>query len=142
MIELNISFLIQMANFLVLLVLLNFVLYRPIRGIIKERREKMDSLAAEAEKFQQKTTQTREEMEEVLRQARADGLKRVDGFKNEGHEEEASRLTSLNQEVETETAKANTQIKEQMAKARDALLEQVDEFSLTLAEKLLGRSLA
>ena len=141
MIELNISFFIQMANFLVLLVLLNFVLYRPIRGMIKKRREKMDSLAAEAEKFLQKTTQTHEEMEAILHQARADGLKRVDGFKKEGHEEEASRLASLNQEVEAETAKASTQIKEQLAKARDALLGQVDEFSHTLAEKILGRSL-
>ncbi len=38
MIEINLSLLIQMANFLVFLLLMNLVLYRPIRRIVANRK--------------------------------------------------------------------------------------------------------
>ena len=42
MIELNWTFFVQFANFVITLMVLNLVLYRPIRGIIKKRAEAMD----------------------------------------------------------------------------------------------------
>ncbi len=55
MIDINVTLFIQMANFLVFLILMNFVLYRPIRRIVAERKklisekqEGIESLEAQA----------------------------------------------------------------------------------------------
>ena len=39
MIDINVSLFIQMANFLIFLLLMNFVLYRPIRRIVAQRKK-------------------------------------------------------------------------------------------------------
>ena len=44
MISVDVSLFIQIANFLFLIWVLNIILYRPIRGIIRQRKEKFDKL--------------------------------------------------------------------------------------------------
>jgi F-type H+-transporting ATPase subunit b len=45
---------IQIANFLLLLVLLNAILYRPIRRILKNRREELDGFQKKIQDFEGK----------------------------------------------------------------------------------------
>ena len=51
MIDLNITLLIQLVNFLITLVVLNFLIIRPVRELIKKRNENMTRLINEAEKI-------------------------------------------------------------------------------------------
>jgi len=139
-IEINVSLLFQMANFLVLLLLLNIVLYRPLRGLIKHRREKMDSLAAETEQSRQRQDEINQELAENLRQAQAQGTDSRMELKAQGKDAEKELLARVHQEMEAESAQIAEQIRDQMGQARQALLGQVEAFSLAMAEKILGRS--
>ena len=58
MIDINYSLFIQMANFLVFLFVMNFVLYRPIRRIVAERK-KMISEKQESVESLEATGQSR-----------------------------------------------------------------------------------
>jgi len=142
MIDLNISFFIQMANFLLLLFLLNVVLFRPIRGIIQQRREKLADLAAQAEQFRQQMEEADQERQNHLRQAQSDGFERKNDLKNQAAERERSLLAKTNQDLAAEAAQVRSQIQAQIETARQGLLGQVDGFGLALAEKMLGRSLS
>lgn len=54
MLDLNITMLFQLANFLITLFVLNLLLIRPIRKIIRDRKALMDNLSGEAESLRQK----------------------------------------------------------------------------------------
>ncbi len=140
MIDINISVFIQMANFLVLLVLLNLVLYRPIRAILKQRQERIEGLSAEAESCRLKLEETDRELVEGRRQAQAEGGTFRNELRNQGLDQEKDLLAKIQAEMDGESAKMMDQIKDQMAKARQELLGQIDSFSLVAAQKILGRS--
>lgn len=140
MIDINISTLIQMANFLVLLVFLNFVLYRPIRAILKQRQERMEGLSAEADSCRHKLEESELELIQGRRQAQSEGGSFRNELRNEALASEKDLLAKIQAEMDSEAAKMGEQIKDQMAKARQDLLGQVDSFSLVAAQKILGRS--
>jgi F-type H+-transporting ATPase subunit b len=54
MIDLDYTFFVQLVNFLVILTVLNLILYRPIRGIIKKRAEVMSEKLGTIEDFASK----------------------------------------------------------------------------------------
>ena len=139
-IDINISVLYQMANFLVLLVLLNLVLYRPLRAIIRQRQERMEGLSAEAESCRVKQEETGRELAEGRRQAQTEGGAFRNELRSQGLEQEKDLLAKIQSELEGESTKMMEQIKDQVAKARQELLGQVDSFSLVAAQKILGRS--
>ncbi len=140
MIDINISVFIQMANFLVLLVFLNIVLYRPIRAILKQRRERMEGLSAETESCRHRLEETDRELVEGRKKAQAEGGSVRNELRNEGLAREKELLAKIQGEMDGESAKMAEQIKEQMAQARQDLLGQIDSFSLVAAQKILGRS--
>ncbi|MFC1863408.1 ATPase, partial [Thermodesulfobacteriota bacterium] len=60
----NYSLFIQIANFLVLLFVLNIILYRPIRKILYKRREEMATTKSVAEDLEKKSDIVSTELQE------------------------------------------------------------------------------
>ena len=54
MIDINISLLIQLINFIVLLIILNFILFKPIRQIMQEREQGISSALGDAKNAQER----------------------------------------------------------------------------------------
>ena len=52
MLDLNITMLFQLVNFFVALILLNVLLIRPIRNILRQRKSGMDGMGSEAASFE------------------------------------------------------------------------------------------
>lgn len=142
MIDINVSLFIQIANFLILLLLLNIVLYKPLRGMMRQRREKMDGLAADAESNRQRREDAAQELMDGLREAQVAGMERRSTLKNEGTTVESEILAKVHREMDAESAKVAEQIKEQIGQARDALKSQIEGFAESAAEKILGRSVS
>lgn len=140
MIDINISVFIQMANFLVLLVLLNFVLYRPLRAILKQRRERMEGLAAEAQSFHLKREETDQELTQGRHKARAEGGAVRNELRDQGQAREKELLAKIQSEMDAESAQMAEQISAQIAQARQELMGQVESYSRVAAQKILGRS--
>ena len=140
MIDIDYSVFIQMGNFLLLLVLLNLVLYRPLRAMLKERRERMEGLAAEADSLRQKLEETDKELTEGRRQAQAEGGAVRNELRNQGLAQEKELLARIQDEMDAESVRTAEQITAQMGQARQDLLGRVDEYSLVAAQKILGRS--
>lgn len=80
MVDLNITLWIQLANFLVTLVVLNYLLISPIRKIIRKRKDNVEGLIGEIEAFTAEKQQLLDEYESELRKAReAAAIYRKDG---------------------------------------------------------------
>ncbi len=137
MIKLDMSLIIQLVNFLILLAVLNLIFYRPIRSIIKKRAERLSSDMSEIEEFNGKAKNKLQEYEQTLTEARQEGVEIRNSYKEEGKKEEKSKLAEANQEASQYLDSARQETKEQEKKARETLDQQVDQFAKLVADRIL-----
>jgi F-type H+-transporting ATPase subunit b len=140
MLEINSTIIIQIINFLVLLLVLNILLYRPIRGIISRRNNEMYSLQGVVDEFQKKIMQQEVEVEESAVLARKEGYQERERLKGQGLGEEKRILQEASSSAEEKVGQAKKEIDAKLAEVKKTLEEQVSLFSSELAEKILGRS--
>ena len=140
MLNINITLFIQIANVLILLYILNKILYRPIRTIIKKRKETIDDFTERIEELDREVQAALEKFQAELREARRAGRQKVQVLKEEAFKEEKNLLDEAKKEAERLIASIREKIKEEIGQAREQLRGQIQIFSLQLAEKILGRS--
>ena len=140
MLQINYTLFIQIANFLVLLYLLNLLLFRPIRRIISRRNEEISSLESAVEDFQDRSSRNEEGIQEGMVQARKEGYGEAERLKSEGQVEERKLLQEAGSQAEGKIGAAKTEIETKMTDVRKALEDQVAAFSKEFSEKILGRS--
>ncbi len=137
----NITVLFQIANFLLLLFLLNIIVYRPIRKILGQRGDEVVSYQEMVEDFQGRSEKDAKTLEENMAGARSEGFKEKENLKRAGLEEEKLMLQEAISSTEEKIGKAKGEIDRSRVQARQSLEEEVRVFSQELAEKILGRSI-
>jgi F-type H+-transporting ATPase subunit b len=142
MININITLLIQMANFLILLFLLNLVLYRPIRRIIQKRNQVIDDFTTTIDSMTKSAQEAMNTFAQKIREARAQGAANVQTLKDQAHEAESKLIAAKNQEAQARISQIRKQLESEIQETRGKLQAQVQAFSLAVAEKILGRSIS
>jgi len=132
---------LQILNFLVLLAALNYLLYRPIRGIIRQRAEKKAQLSNDIETNQELIEAHREEMEARLAKARLEGLEVKEKLQQEARLREREILEEAAIEMERALTAVREQVTKDLGQARQELSDQIHLFGRELAQKILGRSI-
>ncbi len=138
MIELNATLLVQMVNFLILLAVLNLILYRPIRGVIKRRSEKLAADMSEVEKFNEQAGKKLENYEQSLQEARREAGEVREQYRSEGNEQEKEIVDQARREATEELEQARKQLREQRESAEQELLQQVDQYAENVAQKVMS----
>ncbi len=141
MLDINITLWVQMINFLLLIFILNAILYRPIRKILAERKEKVDGLTGDIESSQEKRAGALADFEHNIARARKDGYEKLQELKEEGYAREREIIEGENKKSEQWLKDIIAAIKKDMDVARSQLSEQVKAFSVEVTEKILGRSI-
>ena len=132
---------LQIANFLVLLFILNLILFRPIRRVLAQREEEMNSRQKTIDDFQGQAEKNERGIEEGVVQARKEGYAEKEALKSHGLEEEKAILQEAGAGVEQKLSAAKKEIETKIAVAREALEGQIASVSDELAQKILGRSI-
>jgi F-type H+-transporting ATPase subunit b len=140
-IDINASLIWQIANFLILMVALNFLLYKPIRGMLKQRAEKMAALNGEITASVEGVKSKEDELEGRRVDARRQGVAVAEEMKSEGRAKERELVEAATSEMEQTVAKVRDQIQGEIGQARDQLKQEVQAFGKELAQKILGRSI-
>ena len=140
MLSVDTTLLIQIANFLVLLFLLNIFLFKPIRGILAKRNEEVNALQESIDSFQSRAAESEKGVIEGQTQARKEGVSEKDSLKGQGLEKEQGILQDAVSAAEAKIGSAKKDMEAKMADVRKSLENQVAAFSNELAEKILGRS--
>lgn len=137
MLDLNVTLIFQLVNFLVAIYVLNILLIRPIRDIIKKRNGIMDGMAEEAESFEYQAAERLANYEAELARARQDaGLTREEG-RAAGMVEQQTLVGEAQKSARDILAETRDSLRAQAAKTLDELRNQVSDFSARLATKLL-----
>jgi F-type H+-transporting ATPase subunit b len=141
MINIDQSLIYQIINFLLLMLILNAILYKPIRNILKQRAERMAGLNSEAQKAHSDMKLKEQDYQDRLRQARKEGFEQKNLFKLEGLEEEKRLLHQANQKIEAELTQNRQKIAQEVEAARKKLSGELASFSQEIAQKILGRTI-
>ena len=135
MVDLNITLWIQLANFLVTLVVLNYLLISPIRKIIRKRKDNVEGLIGEIEAF---TAEKLDEYESELRKAReAAAIYRKDG-KVMGELERARIFDAASKDAQSEVRTTQAAVRADAGVTRRALQAKMHEFTEAAMAKLLA----
>lgn len=140
-IDITSSLWFQIANFLILIFLLNVVLYKPIRGILAERKAKFAQMAGEISTTQESAAAKAEKLEADRALARKDGATLREELKTEGRGKERELINAATAEMEETVSKLRAQIADEIGQARNQLKAEVQTFGQELAQKILGRSI-
>jgi F-type H+-transporting ATPase subunit b len=140
-ISLNITFIFQLVNFLLLMMVLNVLLYRPIRKILADRAAE---IAGGHEKAAEVDRDVQEKMalyETRLREAKAKASEERGVMKKDALAEESAVLDKARKEATDSMNLLKGQVAKEAASAREYLREQTRSLSLEICEKVLGRRL-
>ena len=140
MISIDGSVFIQIANFLFLIWILNLILYKPIRNIIIQRKEKISGFEADIDTAETKTEAQDQAFASGIKNARASGLKQKEELMQAASDEEKELIGKINQKAQSELAKVREQIAREADDARETLMKEVDSFAGAISEKILGRA--
>lgn len=137
MIEIDATFWVQLVNFLVSLIFLNFLLIKPIRGIIKKRSDSISSTLSETDSFTNVAEGKIKNYETALAEARKVGSAQRLSLKDEGTKEEKQLVEATAKKAQDSLAAARNEIAKQVIAAMDSLKGQAD----ALAQKAVGKVL-
>jgi len=140
MLSIDGTLILQIANFLVLLVVMNIILYKPIRGILAKREAEMASRQKTIDDYQGRVKDNEDAIESGMVSARKEGYLEKESLKGQGQEEEKGVLQEAGAAVERKLTAAKQEIETKITAARETLESEISGFSNELAEKILGRS--
>ena len=141
LISLDRSLIVQVINFVVLLVILRKLLYRPFLAKMEERTEAIRKSLDEAQAARAEAARQQEENETRLRTAHAEAAAiRAQALKDAA-EEQRRLLDAARAESQRLVDSAKAQLDADVRRAREELRREVADLATAVAEKLIRKSL-
>lgn len=141
MVTIDITLVIQMINMVVLMFLLNGVLYKPVKKILKERSEKMQGMQNDVAKFEENARLRQEEVDAKMSKASGKAKAALDAARAEAQAAGDEKMASIKAEVDEFKDKQLADINTQIDAAQTELKANLDGFATDMASKILGRAL-
>ncbi len=134
------SVVIQIVNFLLILWILNLILYRPIRSILRQRKEKIDGLELSIETYNEDAQEKDAAFAAGVKEARTKGLSEKEALLQAAADEEKAIIAKVNAKAQAELTDIREKISQEAQTAKTALQTKVDEFASDICQKILGRT--
>jgi len=140
-IDIDLAFVIQLINFLILILVLNILLYKPLRKVIAERQGRIAEAKGRADSVEQDLQIKMAEYEARLKAMKSGAADERGALVKEAQAEEATILEAARKDATATIAAIKERVATEAAAARTLLREQAKALSVDICEKVLGRSL-
>jgi F-type H+-transporting ATPase subunit b len=139
MIQINLTIVIQVIQFLLLLYFLNRFLFRPTINLIEEREEKITRWKQETEKCRESMQARLQSYEKQIQEAKVEAKVQQEQITEELKNEEEKKLATVSEEASRIVASTREKLQKETEMLRGQLREQAEEMSQLVTEKVLGR---
>ena len=133
---------LQFLNFIVLLLILNKLLYRPLKNIIAQRREKIESSHSRAKELEADIDEKMERYQQQLGDAKTLANEERNKLKKAASEEEAALLFEAHGKATARLRAIKDQVAGEAEAASTTLKGEAKSLAGQIASKVLGRELA
>jgi len=133
---------VQAVNFLVLLAVLKYTLYDPLKKVVHERERKVRDDLDEAESINARAKMLKEEYEEKLKAARDEATRQYQKIVSEAERVRNERLKAVEGEVEAIRKKVMAELAQDKEKAALELRRSAGTLAVEIAGKLLKSAMS
>ena len=140
MIKIDGSVVIQIVNFVFLIWILNIVMFKPIRKVLHQRREKINGLEKNIETCQRDVNEKDESIAAELRSAKHRGIKELEGLLQSAEAEEKRLINAINEKAAVEIDAIRKKIAKDAETVRETLQKEIDTYASEISQKILGRT--
>ncbi len=138
--DVDLTLLFQLGLFLVLVVVLRALVFRPYLDNLDARTARTDDTRNDAAALREKADQLAERHQAAIATARSDGLAERGGLRTEGQAHKDEVVGRARAEASKSLEAGRVKVEADLSGAREELLGQVDDIARLVAEKVLGRS--
>jgi F-type H+-transporting ATPase subunit b len=138
MLDINITAIIQVMNFFIAVIVLNYLLIRPIRDIIKQRKIKMGDMLNSTEAFTSSANEQLADYQNSLSRARQEAALVRAGARSDALREQQTLVAEANRRAQEQFAQAKESLLKEMQSARAVLAKQVKPLAAKAVDKVLG----
>jgi len=140
MIDIDKTLLIQIINFLVLLIALNFILFKPIRQIMLEREQGISSAFGDAKTAQERMQGLLDNYTVSLADAKQKAAATYNTLYQQGIDAQRDMIAAERAKAGEMLDKARAEILTASAAARADLRKEAERLSQEITSRLLGRA--
>jgi len=138
----NLGYLVsQIVNFTLLALLLYFVAYKPILRMLDERSARIKKGLEDAELASKRAAEMEQEFERRMAEARKEGQEIIAQATQMSEKARQEILDRAREESRAQIDKAKEEIARERDQAMAELRQQVADLSLTISEKVIGKTL-
>lgn len=141
MVSIDFTFIIQMINFLALIFILNFLLYKPLLKILGQRQEQMTASEEEVKNLNLTIEKRMAEYEAKIQKAKIEAMGQRNEIVQEGAAKGKEIIDAAKKEIAGMIDQFQQKLGAEMDQARSILHNQSRKISMEIAEKVLGRSI-
>jgi F-type H+-transporting ATPase subunit b len=140
-INIDLSFVFQLVNFLLLMLVLNIFLFKPVRKVLAERQVRISDARSRAESVDLEVQAKMAEYEARLKAMKSGASDERGALVKEAQAEETAILEAARKEASATLSTIKARVAKEASEARLLLQEQAKTLSVDICEKVLGRSL-
>jgi F-type H+-transporting ATPase subunit b len=140
MINVDGSVFIQIANFVLLIWVMNMILYKPIRKALLQRKEKVSEFEQKIADFSALAQEKEDALAIGIKDARANGLKEKQALIQSGSDEEKIVIENINKKAQAALAESREKLAKDTESVRITLQKELDTFVNAIGQKILGRA--
>lgn len=141
MVSLNLTLVLQIANFLILAGILYKLLYKPVTQFLEKRSDHIRELSEGTEKDKQEAAKNLAEAKETLAEKRGEALRIVEKARQTAAKEEKRIMAEAKAEAKWICEEAKAQMNQEVERAKRELQAQVADLSILVAERIIRKSL-
>lgn len=140
MVDINWTLWVQIANFLILIAILNIVCFKPIRKILLARKEKIEGLNSSIDSTAKEAQEKDKAFGQRLKAARSKGQAEKEALMQAAGDEEKAVIAKINDKAREDLVAIKDQIAKDTDAVKSALEKEVDSFADAITQKILGRA--
>lgn len=142
MINLDWTLGLQFVNFIILLIVLNKMLYRPLLKVLAERRATIDDSHAKAKSLEADIDEKMQRYQQQLNDAKRVANDERTALKKAAAEEETGMLADAHGKASDRLQTIKNKVADEAAEASKTLKSEAEALAGQIATKVLGRELA
>jgi F0F1-type ATP synthase membrane subunit b/b' len=136
------TFIVQLLNFAIFFALLNVVFIRPVSKAIMKRRQYINSVTNDYDRYQAEATALRTQAESIRTAARRDAEAALAKARSEASNESAALSAQYNEQVAKAIEEANRIVAAELESARASEPQLVRELASLMVERTIGEPAA
>ena len=142
MIDINATLLTQILNFLILVVILRLVAYKPVVGMLEARSKKIANELSKADEDRKAAEAARLKYQAELKDAQAKAQEIIDKAEALARDERQKSIADTKREIEQLKKNAQAEIEREKSQVVEQLKTEMITLSMAAAGKVIGKNIS